>query len=51
MRDNPKTVGVNLDWNEQAKAVRLVVDQDRARVFRVYPPRKSPKRSSRCSPG
>jgi len=37
MRENPKTVGVNLDWNEQAKAVRLVVDQDRARVLGLTP--------------
>lgn len=33
MRSNPHTVDVQLDWNEQAKAVRLVVDQDRARVM------------------
>lgn len=33
MRSNPNTVDVQLDWNEQAKAVRLVVDQDRARVM------------------
>lgn len=37
MRQNPKTVDVNLDWNEQAKAVRLVVDQDRARVLGLTP--------------
>lgn len=37
MRENPKTVDVNLDWNEQAKAVRLVVDQDRARVLGLTP--------------
>lgn len=33
MRENPRTVDVNLDWNEQAKAIRLVVDQDRARIL------------------
>ncbi|MBF0481433.1 MAG: efflux RND transporter permease subunit [Desulfovibrionaceae bacterium] len=37
MRENPKTVDVNLDWNEQAKAVRLVVDQDRARILGLTP--------------
>lgn len=37
MRANPKTVDVQLDWNEQAKAVRLVVDQDRARVLGLTP--------------
>jgi multidrug efflux pump subunit AcrB len=28
---------VNLDWNEQAKAIRLVVDQDRARALGLAP--------------
>ncbi|MES9994940.1 efflux RND transporter permease subunit [Desulfovibrio aminophilus] len=37
MRGNSKTVDVNLDWNEQAKAVRLIVDQDRARVLGLTP--------------
>ncbi len=37
MRGNPKTVDVHLDWNEQAKAVRLVVDQDKARVLGLTP--------------
>ncbi|MDQ7832786.1 MAG: efflux RND transporter permease subunit [Desulfovibrionaceae bacterium] len=37
MRANPKTLDVQLDWNEQAKAVRLVVDQDRARVLGLTP--------------
>ena len=37
MRQNPKTFDVNLDWNEQAKAIRLKVDQDRARVFGLTP--------------
>lgn len=37
MRANPKTEDVQLDWNEQAKAVRLVVDQDRARVMGLTP--------------
>ncbi|BBE74809.1 efflux RND transporter permease subunit [Oharaeibacter diazotrophicus] len=31
------TVGANLDWNEQAKVVRLVVDQDRARALGLTP--------------
>jgi multidrug efflux pump len=33
MRENRNTYDVNLDWNEQARAIRLVVDQDRARVL------------------
>jgi multidrug efflux pump subunit AcrB len=37
MRANPNTVDVNLDWNEQARAIRLVVDQDRARVLGLTP--------------
>jgi multidrug efflux pump subunit AcrB len=37
MRLNPKTRDVNLDWNEQSKAVRLVVDQDRARALGLTP--------------
>ncbi|MYL82537.1 MMPL family transporter [Desulfovibrio aerotolerans] len=37
MRANPKVYDVNLDWNEQAKAIRLVVDQDRARVLGLTP--------------
>jgi multidrug efflux pump len=35
MRSNPKTRDVNLDWNEQAKSIRLVVDEDRARVLNL----------------
>jgi multidrug efflux pump subunit AcrB len=35
MRANPKTRDVNLDWNEQAKSVRLVVDEDRARILNL----------------
>ena len=34
---NRKTVGASLDWNEQAKAIRLVVDQDRARALGLTP--------------
>lgn len=34
---NPDTVGANLDWNEQAKAVRLNVDQDRLRALGLTP--------------
>lgn len=37
VRTNPKVFDVNLDWNEQAKAIRLVVDQDRARVLGLTP--------------
>ncbi|MFP5259305.1 MAG: efflux RND transporter permease subunit [Acidobacteriota bacterium] len=37
MRANPNTTDVNLDWNEQARAIRLVVDQDRARVLGLTP--------------
>ena len=37
MRESPKTADVQLDWNEQAKAVRLVVDQDRARALGLAP--------------
>lgn len=37
MRTNPKTRDVQLDWNEQAKAVRLVVDQDRTRALGLTP--------------
>jgi len=35
MRSNPKTRDVNLDWNEQAKSIRLVVDEDRASVLNL----------------
>ena len=37
MRANPNTADVNLDWNEQARAIRLVVDQDRARILGLTP--------------
>lgn len=37
MRENKKTYDVNLDWNEQAKAIRLVVDQDRTRALGLTP--------------
>jgi multidrug efflux pump subunit AcrB len=33
MRTEPRAVDVQLDWNEQAKTVQLVVDQDRARAL------------------
>lgn len=33
MAENPKALGVNLDWNEQAKSIRLEVDQDRIRAL------------------
>lgn len=34
---NPQTVGASLDWNEQAKSIRLEVDQDRARALGLTP--------------
>lgn len=37
VRQNPKAMDVNLDWNEQAKAIRLVLDQDRARALGLAP--------------
>jgi multidrug efflux pump len=33
MRTEPRAVDVQLDWNEQAKTVQLVFDQDRARAL------------------
>jgi len=35
VRKNPHTRNVNLDWEEPSKAIRLVIDQDRARVLGV----------------
>ena len=35
VRDNPHVANVNLNWDEPAKVVRLVIDQDRARVLGV----------------
>jgi multidrug efflux pump len=35
MRANPHTLNVHLDWNEQTKAVRLEIDQNKARVIGV----------------
>jgi multidrug efflux pump subunit AcrB len=35
MRANANTVGVNDNWNEQVKALRLTIDQDRARALGV----------------
>jgi multidrug efflux pump len=35
MRANPNLSGVHLDWEEPSKTIRLVIDQDRARVFGV----------------
>lgn len=37
VRENPETTDVNLDWNEQAKTIRLNVDQDRARALGLTP--------------
>ncbi|WP_163264711.1 efflux RND transporter permease subunit [Chelativorans alearense] len=31
--ENPRALDPNLDWNEQAKSIRLEVDQDRARAL------------------
>jgi len=35
VRENPHVINVNLDWSEPSKVVRLVIDQDRARVLGV----------------
>jgi multidrug efflux pump len=35
MRQNPHTHDVHLDWNEKTKAVRLEVDQDKARSLGI----------------
>ncbi len=35
VRENPHTTNVNLNWSEPSKVVRLVVDQERARVLGV----------------
>ena len=35
VRQNPHVANVNLDWDEPSKVVRLVIDQDRARVLGV----------------
>ena len=35
MRANPKTVGVNDNWNESVKMLRLEIDQDKARALGV----------------
>ncbi|MEO8742235.1 MAG: efflux RND transporter permease subunit, partial [Lysobacteraceae bacterium] len=35
VRQNPDVTNVNLDWQEPSKAVRLIVDQDRARALGV----------------
>jgi multidrug efflux pump subunit AcrB len=35
MRANPNTVGVNDNWNEQIKALRLEIDQDKAKALGV----------------
>ncbi|WP_427551178.1 efflux RND transporter permease subunit (plasmid) [Methylomonas sp. MS20] len=35
MRGNPHTLDVQMDWSEPSKAVRLDVDQDKARVLGV----------------
>ncbi len=35
VRENPDVTNVNLDWDEPSKVVRLVIDQERARVLGV----------------
>ncbi len=35
MRTNPNVQDVHLDWNEKSKAVRVSIDQDRARLLGV----------------
>ena len=35
VRANPNTRNVNLDWEEPSKVIRLLIDQDRARVLGV----------------
>jgi multidrug efflux pump subunit AcrB len=35
VRANPNTVGVNDNWNEQVKSLRLTLDQDKARALGV----------------
>jgi multidrug efflux pump subunit AcrB len=35
LRANPNTVGVNDNWNEPVKALKLTIDQDRARALGV----------------
>jgi multidrug efflux pump len=35
MRANPNVQDVHLDWNEKAKSVKVVIDQDRARLLGV----------------
>jgi multidrug efflux pump len=37
MAANPKIIDPHLDWGEQAKAIRLEVDQDRARALGLTP--------------
>jgi len=37
MRQNPNARDVQFDWNEQAKAVRLEIDQERARALGLTP--------------
>jgi multidrug efflux pump subunit AcrB len=34
---DPRTIDAELDWNEQAKTVRLEIDQDRARALGLTP--------------
>lgn len=37
MRQDPSAIDVNLEWDEPAKAVRLDIDQDRARLMGLTP--------------
>ncbi|ARU06631.1 multidrug transporter AcrB [Comamonas serinivorans] len=35
MRENPDAIGVNDNWNESVKTIRLLIDQDKARALGV----------------
>lgn len=37
MRTDPATIDVNLEWDEPAKAIRVEIDQDRARAMGLAP--------------
>ncbi len=48
MRDNANMRGVNDNWNESVKVIRLEVDQDKARAL-ASPARPSRRRRAPCS--
>lgn len=37
MRTNPDVIDPHLDWNEQTPSIRLVIDQERARILGLTP--------------